>query len=174
MNKCKFCGRPAPNNMRGYCQACYKYFVAQGRKVYPLPPNKELTYAENGDAICPICGKAFRKLGGHLYNAHKISCDEAFRMFGWHRRKAKATNKDYRKHMKTIQKDYCVIDNLVCKGKSTRFGQNKGNKRELFHHSARDRCKKCEYKNGEICSLCNKSCVEILTCERRKLSGNIV
>lgn len=123
MNKCncKFCGNHAPNNMQGYCQVCYKYFVTQGKKVYEPASYGEVRYAENGDCVCNICGKAFRKLGGHLFQAHGLTTDEAFKKFGWHRFSTRASNKAYRVHMKEIQHEKCITVNLIEKGIETRF-----------------------------------------------------
>lgn len=117
---CKFCGKTAPNNMRGYCQTCYKYFVMEGKETYPLPEYGEITYAPNGDAICPFCGKAFRKLGMHFYYAHGLISKEAHKKAGW-ARNAKATNEDYRELMREKLQDHCVDINLIEKGFNTRY-----------------------------------------------------
>lgn len=119
--KCKFCGNEAPNNMQGYCQACYLYFVSQGKKVYDLPEYGKVEYAENGDAICHICGKAYRKLGAHIANGHHITMRDYCTKFGLFYRNNKASNPDYRRKMRTIQKDYCITDNLLKKGRATRL-----------------------------------------------------
>ena len=125
--KCKFCGKEdkRANCMQGYCQVCYKYFVLEGKQVYDIPKFGEMVYVENGDVVCNICGKAFRKLGGHLYQAHNLTSKEAFVQFGWFRN-AKATNENYRKYMKDIIQPKCINDNLLEKGKPTRL--TKGNK----------------------------------------------
>lgn len=121
MNKsCKFCGKPAPDNMQGYCQVCYRYFIMENREIYPLPKYGEITYAPNGDCICPFCGKAFRKLGMHFYYGHGITSREAHEKAGWDH-SAKATNEDYRKLMREKLQEKCVSINLIKKGKSTRF-----------------------------------------------------
>lgn len=119
---CKFCGNLGSTSYQGFCQACYKYFITDGKKLYPVPNPGEITYAPNGDVVCPECGKAFRKLGGHLYQAHHLTCDEAFKKFGWYRRLTKATNIEYRKMMHDIQDPKTISDNLLSKGESTRFG----------------------------------------------------
>lgn len=119
--KCKFCGNEAPNIYKGYCQVCWKYFCVEGKHIYDLPNFGEVKYAENGDAICHICGKAFRKLGAHIYNAHKMKMRDYCDKFGLFYKTNKASNKAYREHMKKIQKDYCITDNLLEKGKPTRL-----------------------------------------------------
>lgn len=117
---CKFCGNKAPNNLRGYCQACYKYFVMDEKSIHPLPKYGEITYTENGDVICPFCGKAFRKIGMHFYYSHKMTSDEAFKKAGWDRN-ARATNINYREHMRSVLQDKCVTENLLNAGMKTRF-----------------------------------------------------
>lgn len=134
--KCKFCGNPAPDarKMWGYCQGCYKYFCLDGKKLYDLPDYGKVEYAENGDAICHICGKAFRKLGAHAWNNHHISMRSYCNRYGLFYENTKASNADYRKHMKAVQKDYCITVNLLEKGKQTRLkpGQILRHKREAI------------------------------------------
>lgn len=126
---CKFCNNKAPSNMQGYCQVCYCYFIIKGKEIYPLPNVGEITYAPNGDCICPFCGKAFRKLGNHFYQTHKITSKEAHHKIGWDLN-AKATNADYRNLMRQRLKQKCVTINLIIKGKQTRF---------VLKHSGRTR-----------------------------------
>lgn len=106
--------------MRGYCQVCYNYFIQQSKNIYPVPPYGEIWYADNGDCICPLCGKAFRKLGRHFNQSHNMSSDEAHKFFGWDRN-AKATNVSYRKLMQQKLQKKCVVINLLKKGQATRY-----------------------------------------------------
>ena len=124
--KCKFCGNEAPNKYDGYCEVCYLYFVRDNKKVYDLPDYAKVEYAPNGDCICHICGKAFRKLGGHIVQAHKMLMRDYCTKFGLFYRNNKASNVEYRENMKNIQKDYCITENLIEKGKNTRV--KKGDK----------------------------------------------
>lgn len=126
--KCKFCERPAPSNMRGYCQSCYKYFIIEKKQVYEKPEYGIINYTPKGDVICPFCGKAFRKLGIHFYYAHGLTSDKAHKKAGWDRN-AKATNPEYRKLMRNLLKEHHVTDNLLEKGKKTRY--KKGHKGRL-------------------------------------------
>lgn len=163
---CKFCGSPAPSNLQGYCQPCYKYFVMDKKKIYPLPRHGEITYNEDGDAICPECGKAFCKLGGHIRYAHHMTTADFFKKHGWHVRKTKASNIEYRKKMKDIQDPKTISVNLIEKGKSTRFFETNGNSPELFNHSAIDRCYKCKHCKKETLYCLKKSapCKCVLHC----------
>ena len=120
---CKFCNKPAPSNMQGYCQVCYRYFIIDSKVVYDLPKYGEITYAPNGDCICPFCGKAFRKLGLHFYYAHKMTSKEAHKKAGWDQN-AKATNESYRDLMREKLQEKCVTENLIKGGKSTRYVSN--------------------------------------------------
>lgn len=109
--------------MQGYCQTCYRYFIMEKKEVYPLPKFGEITYAPNGDCICPFCGKAFRKLGSHFYHAHHILAKDAHRKVGWDMN-AKATNLDYRNLMRKKLQEKCVTHNLIEQGAKTRFKKN--------------------------------------------------
>lgn len=109
--------------MQGYCQVCYRYFIIEGKEIYPLPEKGDITYAPNGDCICPFCGKAFRKLGMHFYYGHDITSLEAHKKMGWDI-SARATNPEYRKLMKEKLQPHCVEINLIEKGKPTRFKEN--------------------------------------------------
>lgn len=122
---CKFCGKPTSSNMQDYCQVCYRYFIIEDKEIYPLPTYGNITYAPNGDCICPFCGKAFRKLGMHFYYAHGMTSKEAHEKAGWDHN-AKATNKSYRILMRNKLQTKCVTINLIDKGKNTRFSLNHG------------------------------------------------
>lgn len=118
---CKFCGAEnIPANMAGYCQPCYKYFHTDKKTIYPIPPHGVMYHTETGDVVCPLCGKAFRKLGGHLVQAHHITTKEAYPKFGWYRN-AKATNAEYQEHMRNVQHPK-ALDNLSIHGVPTRYG----------------------------------------------------
>lgn len=171
--KCKFCGNDAPANMQGYCQVCYRYFILEGKDIYPLPAYGEVTYAPNGDCICPECGKAFRKLGNHIRQSHNMLCKEFFPKHGWHIRKTKATNKDYRKHMRDIQDPLCITKNLLENGKSTRFMEPNGNQMQLPTHSMKSRCSNCvclvEDSDGDwYCDEARCKCKYVTHCPEKQ------
>lgn len=131
MKKCKFCGKPAPNNMQGYCQACYHYFVVKKLPLHTPYNDGTIHYADNGDAICPICGKQYRKLGGHLVQQHGILAAKAYANVGVNPRKARASNVAYRVHMNRVQDPKTISVNLVEKGTNTRFNGVNGNKKRF-------------------------------------------
>lgn len=117
---CKFCGRPAPDNMQGFCQACYRYFIIEKKKLYSIYSGP-IQYNEDGDAICPICGMAYRKLGGHLKQKHGVTAAEQYRIWGLNPRTVKASNAAYRLHMKNVQDPKTISENLIKKGINTRI-----------------------------------------------------
>lgn len=169
--KCKFCGNPAPNNMQGYCQVCYRYFITEGKNVYTPPKYGEVAYAPNGDCICPECGKAFRKLSNHIYQAHGVDHKNACVKYGWHIRNDKVTNNDYRKHMHDIQHTKCITNNLIEKGKNTRFGGLNGNRQDIPHHSMRSRCTNCIHNTSYYCKAYNENCVNVITCTVKEIKN---
>lgn len=119
--KCKYCGDAIKlNNMQGYCQSCYRYFVMEGKEVYPTPPYGQMDFAPNGDCVCPECGMAFRKLGAHLWNKHHILAKEAYIKFGWDI-SCRASNEQYQQHMRDVLQPKCVVENLIKDGEKTRF-----------------------------------------------------
>ena len=146
--KCKFCAKPAPNNMQGYCQVCYRYFIMESKDVYDLPEYGEITYAPNGDCICPFCGKAFRKLGTHFYYAHGMTSKQAHEKAGWDYN-AKATNELYRELMRNKLQDKCVTVNLIEKGKSTRYVPgSQGRTKDKLSAMTLRRLKQNRFKGG--------------------------
>ncbi len=145
MKKCKFCGNTAPDNMQGYCQVCYRYFVIEGKDIYPLPEDGTVEYAPNGDCICHECGKAFSKLGQHVFYAHHKTSKEYAVEHGLKLRGPKAvrlSNNTYSTKMHNIQDPKTIRVNLVEKGFETRFGQTKGNPIQLPYHVIESKKKK--------------------------------
>lgn len=119
---CRVCGeklKPYEKNLKGMCQPCYKYFVSDKKKVYPLPPLGEITYAPNGDVICPICGRAFAKLGSHIRYFHKLAPKDVYIKVGWDR-EPHATSKNYKEKMRSHITEE-LKEGLIERGKNTRF-----------------------------------------------------
>lgn len=121
MIKCKFCGDlEKDNRYGGYCQSCYKYFVLDKKKAYNVAPYGEMARNEDDEVICNICGKAYGKLGAHLFNKHHLTSKEAYKLFGWDMN-PRATSDKYREHMRDVLQPKCVADNLIKGGMNTRF-----------------------------------------------------
>lgn len=106
-----------------YCNTCYGYLRRHPEGVYPLPPDGEIYYANNGDVICHECGQAHRKLGGHIINKHKMS-QQKYRDKHKLYHNTKLSNKDYIKKMKEYNDEYkeiVVYKNLIEYGTNTRM-----------------------------------------------------
>jgi len=149
IHKCKFCGKSTAKPMQGYCQVCYHYFVIKSKDVYDLPKHGEITYAPNGDCICPFCGKAFRKLGMHFYYSHHMTSKQAHEKAGWDQ-SAKATNESYRELMRNKLMKKCVDINLIEKGKATRYVPGSpGRTRDKVSAMTLSKLKQNRFKGGE-------------------------
>jgi len=132
--------------MQGYCQSCYIYFITENKTTHPLPEYGKQTFAPNGDCICPFCGKAFRKLGGHLRYAHGMTAKEAYEKAGWDH-EPHASNKDYRNTMRKRLWTKCVVDNLLKKGKTTRFTKGNVPKKKYISQMTINRIRNNKKKN---------------------------
>ena len=169
-NKCINCGKQIDRSYQGFCQSCYHYFKIQNKKLY-YTYKGPLQYNEEGDAICPDCGMAYRKLGGHIRYAHNMTADKFYKLHGWVSRKVKASNKAYRLHMKNIQKDYCK-DNLK-KGVATRFNGINANPMAVNTNVVKKYCINCECcqieKHIYYCHNYNNECkYALLKCKRKE------
>lgn len=123
MTPCPICKDPIDTTGK-YCQKCYDYLKKHPEGLYPLPPKGEIHYANNGDPICHICGKAIRKLGNHIALAHKMPQHEYREMFGLYHN-TKLANSDYQETMRKYNEQYSDIvvkDNLLKGGMNTRVG----------------------------------------------------
>lgn len=169
--KCKFCGSEhGDKRYQGYCQSCYRYFIKEGKTLYPpYNPSEGPKFNEDGDCICPICGKAFTKLGNHLYYAHGLSSD-LYKSFGWNvRKKDRASNISYRKRMKEVLKSKCVEHNLKLCGKNTQFGKPNGNPLAVNKRVVNSRCFGCRYLTSHegvswYCTCYKKLCKFVIHC----------
>lgn len=118
--RCRICDKLISRGY--YCDKCYGYLRKHPEGIYPLPPEKEMHYASNGDPICHICGMAARKLGNHIRNSHNISPTEYKDKFKLYHN-TRLSNDDYidvmvKHNKKNIE---IVRENLVVKGEKTRI-----------------------------------------------------
>lgn len=169
MKTCKFCGNPAPDNMQGYCQVCYKYFVTEGKDVYPIPQDGTVEYAPNGDCICHECGKAFRKLGQHVYYAHNMTSKQYAAKHGLKLRgsgKIRLSNEGYSIHMKNVQDPKTISINLIENGKETRFNAVNGNQKQLPNHTVKERCLNCLWFDIDtgVCDIAKANAKLVMQC----------
>ena len=61
------------------CDSCVKMYKLHDKKY--IPPKGEVHYDEDGNFICHICGRSFKKLAGHIKSKHKLNNDEYKKMF---------------------------------------------------------------------------------------------
>lgn len=118
---CGFCGEVSDTTGK-YCQKCYNYLRIHPEGRYELPNKGEIAYATNGDAICHICGMAYRKLGNHIRFRHRMTQKTYREMFGLYHN-TKLSNNEYKELMRGYTKENynkVVKDNLINKGKKTR------------------------------------------------------
>ena len=77
----------------------------------------------DGRLVCHICGKPFTKLGSHVVQKHGITSREYKEMYGLDVLKGLITD-EHKQHLRTNNlRNYqkVVVENLIEKGKSTRF-----------------------------------------------------
>lgn len=144
MVNCKFCNMPTRQTNTQLCQKCYTYFVLEEEKVYPIPPKGEVHHTEKGKIICHICGKAFYKLGNHIYYSHHITAKEYKEEFEL-RYNIKLTSQEYQKVMRQHAFNNDMDKNLKKWGKNTRFKRGKGQSRRV---SSQEILERRARKNG--------------------------
>lgn len=119
---CSLCGREFYG--KGYkCPSCYAYLREHPEGLYPQPKYGEVLYATNGDPVCHLCRKAFRKLGNHIQFFHKMSQNEYREKFGLHHN-TRLSNEEYVEKMRDYTLDYydvVIKENLIESGKATRI-----------------------------------------------------
>lgn len=122
---CELCGDTYNYNGK-YCSNCRAYLREHPEGEYALPNKGEVVYAPNGDPICHICGRAYRKLGNHIAFRHKISQKEYRDMFKLYH-STRLSNDNYKDLMRSyVKRDYKVVveDNLIKCGTNTRTNEN--------------------------------------------------
>ena len=98
MNICEFCGRT--NKQTTYnneyktvlCDSC-RIMFKKHPMVY-IPPVGEIHYDKDGNIICRVCGRSFKKLSLHLKTKHRMSTCEYKETFGLNRT-SKLTGKNF-------------------------------------------------------------------------------
>ena len=90
----------------GLCPSCYRYFK-DGGTINPLPDAGTIAYDERGYVVCHICGKAYRRLGTHVAQAHDMTIKTYKERFGLCNN-AKTTEANYSRMMS----DYAYQHNM--------------------------------------------------------------
>ncbi len=126
---CKSCGQDISSHIKtpkGMCQGCYNYF-RKGGKVHPLPKKGYIERDEQDKVICHICGKSFRKLGGHIKEKHQMTIRDYKKEFDLCFN-TQTTSHDYNQKMKEYALENHMDEQLIRTGKATRFEKNKMSK----------------------------------------------
>lgn len=151
MKLCKCCGDIIENRRSDLCQSCYVYFK-DGGVIHPLPKEGTVEKDERGFIICHICGKAYRKLGGHIVGKHKMTTDIYKEKFGLCSR-TKITETNYSQMMSVLAYKYNMPEQLKAVGLNTRikYGEKdkrKGKKIRLQEQIYKQQRKQKENNNG--------------------------
>lgn len=116
---CKKCGNHTENRFRGYCENCYNYY-RNGGTDNPIPPKGVVTRDKRGYIICHICGMAFKKLGQHAWNKHKLTAKDYKREFELCNN-SHLTENTYAEKMSKLAYKYDMPERLKITGKNTRI-----------------------------------------------------
>ena len=122
---CKLCG-DLFNHAGYYCQSCSAYLRLHPEGLYPQPEYREVLYADNGDPVCHICRKAYRKLGNHIKFKHHIDPNVYKERYGL-THNTRLCNQEYVEKMReyNIENwDVVVSRNLIEMGKGTRVSKD--------------------------------------------------
>jgi len=83
-------------------------------------------YTEEGNPICEICGLSYKSISNHVKKRHGLSAIEYKDKYGLHPRKGLESQEVHKKRRKAALKNKANFENLIVKGKKTRF--EKGNR----------------------------------------------
>ena len=103
----------------GLCPPCYKYFK-DGGTINPLPDVGTIAYDERGYVVCHICGKAYRRLGTHVAQAHDMTIKTYKERFGLCNN-AKTTEANYSRMMSDYAYQHNMPEQLRITGANTRI-----------------------------------------------------
>ena len=126
--KCKECGKKIERSYAGMCQGCYYYF-RNGGVVHHLPAMGRIERDENGNVICHICGRSYKRLGSHVKESHNMTIDEYKEEFGLCRR-TKTTESSYSHTMRAHAKANNMDKRLLVFGADTRIQKGQTDKRK--------------------------------------------
>ena len=129
MSICEECGtsyrvRKTKSFGKILCNNCHNMY--KKHPVHLIPPMGEILYDDDGRPICHVCGRAFDKLGQHVYNRHDMTADEYKEKFGLDRRVGLTSDKTKKKLQEAVKDNYSVVveKNLLNNGVKTRFEKN--------------------------------------------------
>ena len=148
MRKCNLCerasndGRMINNKDHGLlCSRCYQR-VRSKAITYDLPNYGEVALSPDGKPICHICGKAYDKVLAHVWQIHEMSAYDYKLEFGLDVGKGIMSEESTELASTRLHENYdvVVVENLLEKGKSTRFTDgHKGRTKDLVSEQTRRR-----------------------------------
>lgn len=101
----------------------YKEVISIVHKETEHPHFGEVVYDKQGNPVCHICGKGFKKLLTHVWQKHELSGNEYKETFGLEKKKG-ITSEETRELLRQRVKehyDLVVIQNLIKGGVRSRF-----------------------------------------------------
>lgn len=128
---CNKCGKTLADyetHFKKMCQACYKYFHAGGTEN-PIPDPGRIEYDHRGFVVCHICGRAYKRLGSHVRESHKMNIAEYKELFGLCS-SAKTTEGSYSEMMRKSAYKNEMPERLIKAGYNTRIKPGETDKRK--------------------------------------------
>jgi len=118
---CSKCGKPIngkiyPDNT---CQSCYLYYH-KGGTDNPIPAKGIIAHDYRGYVVCHICGRAYKRLGSHIKECHKMTIADYKAEFELCNN-ARTTEQNYSKHMSKLAYKYDMDQQLKIVGAATRI-----------------------------------------------------
>ena len=124
---CSKCNTPITRSYAGMCQACYRYYH-DGGTDNPIPPKGKIEHDYRGYVICHICGRAYKRLGSHIKESHRMNIAEYKAQFELCNN-AKTTERNYSEHMHHLAYKYDMPNRLQDTGNATRIKKGERDKR---------------------------------------------
>ena len=92
------------------------------------PHYGEVIHDKNGNVVCHICGKSYKKLLTHVWQTHGYTKQEYKLMFGLDQSKGLIADSTREKLQNAVAKHYDVVvkTNLIKHGSNTRFTEGHG------------------------------------------------
>lgn len=119
---CKKCGKQMTKHDMKHgeqCQACYVYY-RNGGTDNPLPDKGRIVYDHRGYVVCHVCGRAYKRLGSHVKESHKMTIAEYKEKFGLCNC-TRTTEKTYSQIMRENAYKHNMDKRLLETGKATRI-----------------------------------------------------
>lgn len=124
---CSKCQKMIERSYSGMCQSCYRYYH-QGGGENPLPALGKIEYDHRGYVVCHICGRAYKRLGSHIKESHKMTIKDYKEKFGLCNN-AKTTEKEYSERMHQLAYENNMPQRLSTTGIPTRIKVGEKDKR---------------------------------------------